>query len=86
MECLLPNTTYFIAIVTSRIVYEPILSYDVMTVKYKVSKLFLVYHHSVKSVPIRSYSGPHFPAFGLNTERYGVYEVPQISFKRKLAN
>ena len=21
---------------------------------------------------IRSYSGPHFPAFGLNTEKYGV--------------
>ena len=28
--------------------------------------------HCVKSVCIRSYSGPHFPAFGLNTERYGV--------------
>ena len=28
--------------------------------------------HCVKSVPIRSYSGPHFPAFGLNTERYEV--------------
>ena len=28
--------------------------------------------HSVKSVRIRSYSGLHFPAFGLNTERYGV--------------
>ena len=28
--------------------------------------------HSVKSVRIRSYSGPHFPAFGLMTERYGV--------------
>ena len=28
--------------------------------------------HCVKSVHIRSYSGPHFPAFGLNTERYGV--------------
>ena len=29
----------------------------------------------VKSVRIRSFSGPHFPAFGLNTERYGVYGV-----------
>ena len=29
-------------------------------------------HHCVKSVRIRSYSGPHFPAFGLNSERYGV--------------
>ena len=26
----------------------------------------------VESVGIRSYSGPYFPAFGLNTERYGV--------------
>ena len=26
----------------------------------------------VKSVCIWSYSGPHFPEFGLNTERYGV--------------
>ena len=28
--------------------------------------------HCVKSVRIRSYSGPYFPTFGLNTERYGV--------------
>ena len=26
----------------------------------------------VKSLRIRSYSGPHFTAFGLNTERYYV--------------
>ena len=30
------------------------------------------YVHCVKSVRIRGYSGPHFPAFGLNVERYGV--------------
>ena len=29
----------------------------------------------VKSVRIRSYSGPHFPAFGLNTEIYSPYSV-----------
>ena len=29
-------------------------------------------HHCVKIVRIRSYFGPHFPAFGLNTERYRV--------------
>ena len=29
--------------------------------------------HCVKSVRIRSYSNPHFPAFGLHTERYGVH-------------
>ena len=28
--------------------------------------------HGVKSVPIRNYSGPHFPPFRLNTERYFV--------------
>ena len=28
--------------------------------------------HSVKSFRIRSYSGPYFPAFGLNTERYAA--------------
>ena len=26
----------------------------------------------VKSVRIRSYSGPYFPAFGLNTDRYSI--------------
>ena len=29
-------------------------------------------YHCVKSVRIRSYSGLHFPAFGLKTGRYGV--------------
>ena len=28
--------------------------------------------HYVKSLSIRSFSGPHFPAFGLNTERYSL--------------
>ena len=28
--------------------------------------------HCVKSVSVRSYSGPHFSAFGLNTEKYGL--------------
>ena len=28
--------------------------------------------HCVKSVRIRSYSGPHFSTFGLNTERYSI--------------
>ena len=30
--------------------------------------------HCVKSARVRSYSGPHFPAFGLNTER-SLYSV-----------
>ena len=29
-------------------------------------------YRCLKSVRIRSYSGPCFPAFGLNAERYGV--------------
>ena len=29
-------------------------------------------HHCVKSDRIRSYSGPNYPACGLNTESYGV--------------
>ena len=29
---------------------------------------------TTESVRIRSFSGPYFPAFGLNTERYGMRE------------
>ena len=28
--------------------------------------------HCLETVDIRSYFDPHFPTFGLNTERYGV--------------
>ena len=43
--------------------------------KSKVLILFWIFcwnWHCVKSVRIRSYSGLHFPALGLNTERYSV--------------
>ena len=30
------------------------------------------FYHCVKSVCIRSFSSPYFPAFGVNAERYGV--------------
>ena len=33
---------------------------------------FHTLHHRVKSVRIGSYSGPHFPPFGLNTGKYSV--------------
>ena len=39
--------------------------------KHRAGKNILNYH-CVKSVLIRSFSGPYFPAFGLYTERYGV--------------
>ena len=35
----------------------------------------------VKSVLIRSYSGPHFPACGLNTERYYIYGPEQLRIR-----
>ena len=41
--------------------------------------LFILNHignkHCLKGVRIRSFSGPYFPAFGLNTERYRVWKI-----------
>ena len=34
--------------------------------------------HRVKGVRVPSYFDPHFPAFGLNTERYGVFKYLQV--------
>ena len=39
---------------------------------YRLSKKNTTVNHCVKSVRIRSYSGLYSPAFGLNTERYGI--------------
>ena len=39
--------------------------------------------HCVKSIPIPSYSGPHFPAFALNTKRYEVSHSVFTSNARK---
>ena len=36
----------------------------------------------LKSVRIRSYSGPYFPAFGLNTERHGVSLHIQSEYRK----
>ena len=44
--------------------------YDGLFLQKPLSQMFD--WHYVKSVRIRSYSGPYFPAFALNTERYGV--------------
>ena len=38
----------------------------------RIKARFINFSHCLKSVLIRSYSGPYFPAFGLNAERYGV--------------
>ena len=37
-----------------------------------LDEMFYLATHCVKTVRIRSYSGPYFPAFGLNTEGYSV--------------
>ena len=37
-----------------------------------LASIFQHHYHCVKVVRIRSYSGPYFPAFGLNTKRYGA--------------
>ena len=37
--------------------------------------------YCLNSVRIRSYSGPHFPAFGLNTER--CFVSPRIQFESR---
>ena len=44
---------------------------DIESCKFFALLLLLFFSHCVKSIQIRSYSGPHFPAFGLNAERYG---------------
>ena len=35
----------------------------------------LIKEHCIKSVPMRSYSGPYFPAFELNTEYLSVFTL-----------
>ena len=49
--------------------YEKLCSYHQFIAR---TYAIISYLHSVKSVRVRSYSGLHFPAFGLNTERYSV--------------
>ena len=34
--------------------------------------------YCLESVRIRTYSGPYFPAFGLNTERYSYLQMREI--------
>ena len=37
-----------------------------------ITIIIIIIIHCVKSVLIGSFSGPYFPAFGLNTERYRI--------------
>ena len=40
--------------------------------------------HCVKGVRIRSFFGPYFRAFGLNTERKGVYEPEKLRIRTRI--
>ena len=42
------------------------------TPSWNIILYFLLKDTALKSVWIRSFSGPYFPSFGLNTEKYGV--------------
>ena len=59
-------------------IYVPVTSGDIELIfKFKRWAILLCIRrskgHCMKSVQIRSLSGPHFPAFGLNTEIYSVF-------------
>ena len=41
------------------------------------------YNHFMKSVRIHSFSGPHFLAFGLNTEIYSVFSLNAGKYGRE---
>ena len=42
-----------------------------MTIQYTVKKgSYCNAKHCVESARVQSYSGPHFPSFGMNTDRY----------------
>ena len=54
------------------------MSYDLETFTYQCLRMYqLQRHHYVKSVRIRGFSSPYFPALGLNTETYGVSHLIQ---------
>ena len=46
----------------------------------KTIKLVTANMHNVKSVHIRSFSGPYFPAFGLNTGKKGLEKLQILTF------
>ena len=54
----------------------------VMISLYCFWKIFSKKLHCVKTIRIRSYSGLHFPGFGMNTERYRVFLPIQSYFKK----
>ena len=45
---------------------------EIIKSEYKTAEILNKFfsNHNVKSIRIRSYSGPYFPTFGLNAERF----------------
>ena len=39
----------------------------------------------MKSVQIRSFSGPYFPVFGMNTEKYEPEKTPYLGFSESIS-
>ena len=53
--------------------------------KQTTDKEKILIFHCVKSVSILSFYGPYFPAFGLNTERYGVSQRKRSFLFQKIS-
>ena len=49
-------------------------------------KYFHHFLHCVKSVQIRSFSGPYFRVFGLDTAKYGPEKTPYLDTFHVLLN
>ena len=74
--CFKRKTIIYLSIISLE--FQLQLSYGIIIIKYSSTHQFCACYfkikrqHSVKGVRIRSYSGPYFPVFGVNTERYSV--------------
>ena len=55
-------------------------AYEILITPSLFNCMKLHYSHCVKSVRIRSHSGPYFPAFGLNAKRYSVSLLIQSEY------
>ena len=55
--------------------------YISLWLKFCLVSLYLTVH-CLKSVRIRSFSDPYFPAFGLNTERYSAFLLIQSGYEK----
>ena len=67
-----PDLNQFMGCSVDGLTFKSVMSQCVLLDVLSLGTLYLVSSHCVKIVRIRSYSGPHFTGFGLNTERYGV--------------